>query len=327
MICDKVASMIRARLKQILMRGKPLEAGGPPDRDRIARLLLLQADDEYMRKRAAQRDQTIAALSDCSPANATPAAMAGYLAESALRFSCTMEWIELSLRELALPRPRLLEIGSNPYFLTLLIAGRFPEVEHLGVNYFGAEPPAMETQGIVDGQKRLAESRFFHADIERHDLEPTGQFDVVLFCEVLEHLPYDPAWALHNILRRLKPGGQLILTTPNPARLDNIVQLVQYRETFSDPISGHGIHGRHNREYSARELKEMVEGSGCRVLGAKTIDVLPQTYSRDAEAGGYGSYHMLRAILGGEATLFRPDWLYRGFTPERLRHPGPLGVR
>ena len=112
-----------------------------------------------------------------------------------------------------------------------------------------------------------------------------------------------------------------------PICFDNIVQLVQHRETFSDPISGHGIHGRHNREYSARELKELVEGSGCRALDMKTIDVIPQGYSRDAEARGYGSYHMLRAVLGGEPRLFRPEWLYRGFTAEQLRNPGPLGAR
>ena len=40
------------------------------------------------------------------------------------------------------------------------------------------------------------------------------------------------------------------------------MRLVEPRETFSDPICGHGIHDRHNREYSAPELREMLEGSG-----------------------------------------------------------------
>src|SRR5205814_718920 len=101
---------------------------------------------------------------------------------------------------------------SNPYFLTLLMAEQFPQVEHLGVNYWGLPAPAMETQEIADARNRLKESRFYHADIERHDLAPTGQFDIALFCEVLEHLPYDPAWALYNIGRRLKAGGHMILT-------------------------------------------------------------------------------------------------------------------
>ncbi len=182
----------------------------------------------------------------------------------------------------------------------------------------------METQQIADARNRLQESRFYHADIERHDLTPTGEFDIALFCEVLEHLPYDPAWALYNIARRLRPGGHLILTTPNPARFENIVQLVERRETFSDPISGFGIHGRHNREYSAAELSDMLAGSGFRVLQATTIDVLPESQSRDAEARGYGAYHIVWAMLMSEPRLFRPQWLYRSFDPAALAEPGSL---
>ena len=304
--------------------GAPL---APPNRAQIAGLLGLAEDESYARARMDQRDRTIERLSGCSPADSSPAALSGYVGEAALRFFETIQWIERSLGELAIAKRRLLEIGSNPYFLTLLMAERFPHLDHLGVNYFGASVPGMETQAIRDDKKRLESSRFLHADVERHDLEVAGQFDVVLFCEVLEHLPYDPAWALYNIARRVKPGGHLILTTPNPARMENIVRLIEERETFSDPISGHGIHGRHNREYSARELKEMLEGAGFRVLGAQTTDVFADRWSHDGEVRGYGAYHMLRAVLDGEARLFRPGWLYRGFRPEQLAQPGSLAPR
>src|SRR6266446_932341 len=306
-LLEKLASVERARAVAV----GPTRAG-------IIALLGLRENDDYARERVRKRDETIERLSQCSPANSSPEALSGYVGEAALRFFHTMEWIELSLRELALPRAKMLEIGSNPYFLTLLIAERFPQVEHLGVNYFGATVPGMETQRIIDARNRLKETRFFHADIERHDLAPTGQFDIALFCEVLEHLPYDPAWALHNIARRLRPGGHLILTTPNPARLDNIVRLIERHETFSDPISAHGIHGRHNREYSSEELGDMLQGTGFRVLEVKSVDVLPVSHSRDAEARGYGAYHFVRAVLLRGPTLFRPEWLYRGFSAEML---------
>lgn len=318
--------MMKRRLQQaaavVLRRLGPVDgiaAVQPmPTRAGVVGLLGLREDHEYARTRMQQRGETIQRLSRSSPANSSPEALEGYVSEAALRFFHTMEWLGESLRELALQRSRLLEIGSNPYFLTVLIAERFPRVEHLGVNYFGAAVPTMETQAIADAKGRLAESRFFHADIERHDLAPTGEFDVALFCEVLEHLPYDPAWALYNIARRLRRGGHLILSTPNPARFDNIVRLVERRETFSDPISGFGIHGRHNREYSAAELQEMLVGTGFRSVHAATIDVLPEPQSRDAEARGYGAYHILRGVLEGEARLFRPSWLYRSFPPDAL---------
>lgn len=287
-------------------------------REGTARFLGVRPDEEYSRIRSAQREGIIAQLSGCSPADSSPADLAAYVGEAALRFYRTLDALQASLDQLDVRRPRLLEIGSNPYFLTLLLADRFPHLEHLGVNYFGAERPAMEEQAIIDDRRRLAKSRFLHADIERDDLEPGGAFDLALFCEVLEHLPFDPAWALYNVARRLKPGGHLILSTPNPARFENIVRLIATRETFSDPISKYGIHGRHNREYSAAELREMLERTGLRVVQVETIDVLPDAYSRDLEVKGYGAYHLIRSVLEGEATLYRPAWLYRGFSPDHL---------
>jgi SAM-dependent methyltransferase len=41
-----------------------------------------------------------------------------------------------------------------------------------------------------------------------------GVFDTVISCETVEHLP-DPQRALREIQRVLRPGGRLLLTTPN----------------------------------------------------------------------------------------------------------------
>src|SRR3954464_877234 len=105
---------MRARLKRaataFLTRLMPLlgpETAPPaPARAGILAALGLGSDPDYARRRAQQRDETIQRLAGCSPANSSPEALAGYVGEAALRFFRTMEWIELSVAQLARPRPR-----------------------------------------------------------------------------------------------------------------------------------------------------------------------------------------------------------------------------
>ena len=56
-------------------------------------------------------------------------------------------------------------------------------------------------------------SRIKQGDIQHMD-EPDGAYDVVLVNEVLEHVPDERA-ALREVNRILKPGGWLILISPN----------------------------------------------------------------------------------------------------------------
>lgn len=289
-----------------------------PSQPNLPAYLGLAADPEYAEKRNRLRRSILERLEGCTPEGGTPAEMSGYIGEAALRFGITIELLQQHV--LSGSQGKLLEIGCNPYFLTLLLTESFPRFDRMGVNYFeGVFPPkSMQRQSVTDPRGRLSEVAFFHADIERHSLEALGNFDVCLFCEVLEHLPFDPAFALFNVVRTLRPGGLLLLTTPNPARLENLEKMVRDRASFSDPVSGYGIHGRHNREYSANELIDMCSAAGLTVLTSKTLDVAPTIYSRDAEAKGYGAYHIILARLDESPRLKRPSWLYRSFTPERL---------
>ena len=293
------------------------------DQDLTA-FLGLTADPLYVSGRERLRQSVLDRLHGCSPEGATPAEMDGYIGEASLRFGATIELLRPHIAHGL--QVKLLEIGSNPYFLTLMLKDNFPDLVCTGVNYFEGSYPvqSMQRQLVNDPQGRLSEVSFFHANVEEHSLEALRAFDVCLFCEVIEHLPFDPAWALYNIVRTLRLGGILLLTTPNPARLENLEKMIRHRATFSDPVSGYGIHGRHNREYSASELVELCSETGLTILNTHTIDVVPTLYSRDAEAKGFGAYHMILARLDETARLFRPAWLYRSFAAERLASRAPL---
>ena len=102
----------------------------------------------------------------------------------------------------------------------------------------------------------------------------SDSFDVVLFCEVIEHLLMDPVVALREIKRVLRPGGSLVVSTPNVARLENMARLAAGANLY-DPYSGYGPYGRHNREYTRHELVKLLEFVGFQPDIHFTADVHP----------------------------------------------------
>ncbi|MCX2922861.1 class I SAM-dependent methyltransferase [Streptomyces sp. NEAU-W12] len=100
----------------------------------------------------------------------------------------------------------------------------------------------------------------------------SGAADAVLFSEVIEHL-VDPDAALEEIHRVLRPGGHLMLSTPNLAAWYNRALLLAGVQPVFSEVSLRGIHGRpgsevvgHLRLYTARALREFVAASGFTVV-------------------------------------------------------------
>lgn len=54
-----------------------------------------------------------------------------------------------------------------------------------------------------------------------------ASFDCVLLGEVFEHILNNPLGLLKALNRVLKPGGQLILTTPNPSTIANCIRVLR----------------------------------------------------------------------------------------------------
>jgi SAM-dependent methyltransferase len=106
-------------------------------------------------------------------------------------------------------------------------------------------------------------------------------FDLVFMTEVLEHLFY-PDRALAEINRILRPGGYLLLSTPNLACLPNRVLLPLGIQPLFSEVSETKVLGRrlpafgqgnatvgHLRLYTRRGLEEMLELHGFRVRGLR----------------------------------------------------------
>ena len=101
-----------------------------------------------------------------------------------------------------------------------------------------------------------------------------GSFSTVLCCELLEHLPADPMHMMAEINRILKPGGHLVLTTPNLASLRAVAGILQgfHPQLFSAYIRPRNgvVDARHAREYTPVELRKLLEDSGFEVTLLET---------------------------------------------------------
>lgn len=240
----------------------------------------------------------------------------GYVRNSIERFLITVQMVPPATHQGA----RLLELGSNPYFISLLLK-KFHQYDLVLTNYFGPEQPDEGEQTIRSeryGETHTFRYAHFNSEVAEFPFEDDS-FDVVLVAEVLEHLTLNPTHMLNEIHRVLRPGGHVLITTPNMVRLDHLWQLALGRN-INDQYSGYGVYGRHNREYSPQEVIRLLEDSGFGVEKVRLANIYPhhpiarilsdvRTHWRDnifalARAEGAPRYH-----LGG--------WLYRSFTTVR----------
>ena len=88
--------------------------------------------------------------------------------------------------------------------------------------------------GVSDHRVVLSsEGEPFECEIDHFDAErdrfpyPDEHFSTVLCCELIEHLFEDPMHLMCEVNRILKPGGSLVLTTPNIAALRGISAILQ----------------------------------------------------------------------------------------------------
>jgi SAM-dependent methyltransferase len=110
--------------------------------------------------------------------------------------------------------------------------------------------------------------------------------DVVANLQVIEHL-WDQEGFLAECARVLRPGGRLLVTTPN-------------RLTFS-PGRDTPLNPFHTRELSAAELAMLLRGAGLRVERLAGVHHGPRLRSLDLKHGGSIVDAQVAVALGGGA--------------------------
>lgn len=145
-------------------------------------------------------------------------------------------------------RGKLLDVGcGNGWFLS--------EMRDLGWEVVGVEP---------DGEAvRVARERF-GLNVYEGTLEEVGfsddNFDAITMNHVVEHL-WDPVSTLRECRRVLKPGGKLVVVTPNIKSLGH--RLFKKAWLHLDPP-------RHLYLFSLHTLKVCAEQAGLKILKLRT---------------------------------------------------------
>lgn len=162
---------------------------------------------------------------------------------------------------------------ETPWPARLLDFGSWLGNFSLAANYAGWRVTAAECWGRYSPALQPQRQLLLQAGILTVDIDDIQAgflaWDVVLMMSVIEHIPHSPRELLQRVYNFVRPGGYLILDTPNLAYIANrrrlnrgISPYVPIQEQFSTEIPFEG----HNREYTADEVEWMLDATGFQVL-------------------------------------------------------------
>lgn len=183
-------------------------------------------------------------------------------------------WLSLQLLNQTLPtdRPlRILELGSTPYFFSAILLRQFAH-QLIGSTIRAKTWPDPSEQieettvTLQHGPDKRVDKfpiYLFNFELDQYPFD-TAEFDAVICMEVIEHLTYSPTHLIAEAHRILKPGGTLLLTTPNGLNMNKTLRLLR-NKPIGYKYSGYGLYGRHNREFAAQELADLSRACGFNV--------------------------------------------------------------
>lgn len=221
---------------------------------------------------------------------------------------------------------RVLELGAAPFLMSVLMRRTFG-YDVTTANFFGDYGESiLEPRGYATlihpetGEEFGFPYQVFNVECDRYPYDDET-FDMVVCCEMLEHLATDPSHLLAECHRVLKSGGLLFLTTPNVASWGNISSLTRGANIFHC-YTADGVYGRHNREYTAGEVKRLLEAHNF----SASLDIddaylhpnWQRVLTRLPPLRRFRDNLFATGVKHGETRRVYPEWLYVGY---QRKHP------
>jgi SAM-dependent methyltransferase len=217
---------------------------------------------------------------------------------------------------------RVLEMGCylqiTPALQKVL---RYSEVRGCYLGSGGCERRVVQSRG---GETFECLIDLFDAEIDEFPYA-SNYFNTLICAELLEHLQYDPMHMLSEINRVLRPGGLLVLTTPNAVSLRATASVLRgshpsFYSRYPRSDKGVATERRHAREYTPSEVSRLLTDSGFVVFHIETGQYGKETPDLRWAAdllSGLGLSTELRGdciyAIGRKAAIPRerfPSWLY-----------------
>jgi len=179
--------------------------------------------------------------------------MQGYFDYSRTRYVGLADAVGEVLELFSNGRPvRLLDIG--PGYQTLMFRHLWPQIQIDTLGFPDDKfPPA-------DDEHRIIFDLNDASDVARWPALP-HRYDIVTYCEVVEHLYTSPVHSLSFLASVLTHDGYLLVTTPNGIALHRRLRLLMGRnpqELIREDLSNPG----HYREYARTELTALAARAG-----------------------------------------------------------------
>lgn len=198
-----------------------------------------------------------------------------------------------ALRKHASRPTRILDFGA--YFGNFALAAKQLGYDVAAADFYTTFEGAFSPVTRCFQERGISIVDFDRAGVDLPDL--SSAFDAVLCMGVIEHVPHTPKSVFDTIDRVLRPGGLLILDTPNQAYIYKRKRLMRGESIFPDirtqyysevPFAGH------HREYTASEVSWLLAQIDHEVLSTEMLSV--SLYSLEFLAGeDLENYHIMES--------------------------------